>query len=71
MKIVVYKTNLKNEYQKEMITPVIEQIKGITRWSIDFEDKDKVLRIEGHGLKSKQIEADIIKAGFECEILHY
>ncbi|WKZ74563.1 MAG: hypothetical protein QY303_10455 [Vicingaceae bacterium] len=70
MKVIVYKTNIKNEYQKEMIAPVIGKIKGITEWSIDFEDKDKVLRIEGYSLNPKHIEAVIIKAGFECEILY-
>lgn len=70
MKIIVFKTNLRNEYQKEMIAPVILQIKGVTRWSIDFDNKDKVLRIEGHGLMAAQIAAGIIEAGFECETLY-
>lgn len=70
MKIFVFKTNIKNDFQKEMVAPVINQIKGINRWSFDLEDKNKVLKIEGHGLKSEQIEAMISKAGFECETMY-
>ena len=70
MKIFVFKTNLKNDYQKEMIAPVIKQIKGVTRWTVDFEDKNKVLRIEGHGLNSKHIQSEITNAGFECEKMY-
>ena len=67
---ILFKTNFRNEYQKQMITPVICQIEGVKHWSIDFEDKDKILRIEGLGLNSKSIEQEIINAGFDCKILY-
>jgi copper chaperone CopZ len=70
MKIFVFKTNLKNEYQKEMITPAIKQIHGITKWNVDFDDKNRALRIEGHGLNSKHIESVVRTAGFECEQMY-
>ena len=70
MKIFVFKTNIKNDYQKEMVAPIINQIKGINRWSVNLEDKNRALRIEGHGLKSQQIEEMISKAGFECETMY-
>lgn len=70
MKIFVFKTNLKNEYQKEMITPAIKQIQGIKKWNVDFDDKNKALRIEGHGLNAKYIESVVRSAGFECEQMY-
>ncbi len=67
MKIFVFKTNLQNEYQKKIIAPAINNIKGMRRWSVDFENN--ILRIEGFGLKPQNIEAGIIEAGFECELI--
>ncbi|OFY84677.1 MAG: hypothetical protein A3F72_16040 [Bacteroidetes bacterium RIFCSPLOWO2_12_FULL_35_15] len=70
MKIFLFKTDVKNDYQKKMVAPVINQIKGINRWSFDLEDKNKVLRVEGHGLKPQQIEEMISNAGFKCETMY-
>ena len=70
MKAIVFKTNLQNDYQKQMLAPVISRMKGVARWSVDFMDKNKTLRIEGHGLKPQKIQEDITNAGFECKMMY-
>lgn len=70
MKTFAFKTNVRNDYQVLMVSPVINQIRGIQKWSIDFNDKNKVLKVEGYGLNSSKITEQIIEAGFDCEKLY-
>lgn len=70
MKIFVFKTNISNEEQKQMVKPLLNQIKGITRWSVNLDDKDNSMRVEGHGIKPEKIKDIISIAGFECEIMY-
>ena len=69
MKIFVFKTNIKSEEQKEMLKPILNQIKGINRWQVNLEDKDKELRIEGHGIKPETIRALTSTIGIKCRII--
>lgn len=67
MEILVFKTNIPE------IKPVVEQHlrqhEGISQWSIDFGDRDKVLRVEAHNVQPVAIVQSITAAGFECEEL--
>jgi len=70
MKLFVFRTNLKNESQKEIIEEALSQLKGIYRWSIDMNDRNKALRIQCHGLKDKEIQSLICNAGIDCKKMY-
>jgi hypothetical protein len=42
---------------------------SISRWNIDLEDIDKVLRIESNDIELTEIVQLIHNAGFQCEEL--
>ena len=67
MKILIFKTNIDSKKHKIVIEDVLKQHKGISKWSIDFEDKNNILRIDGYGITAQKIIKTINEAGFKCE----
>ena len=70
METFIFKTNIANSHHAKKLKPLLQQFPSITRWSVDTEDEDKVLRIETYELIT---ELDIIKTvkhfGYHCEVL--
>ena len=69
MKIFIFKTNIETEEQKEMLGPILNQFKGINRWQVDLNDKNKEMRIEGHGLQPEKIKSMLSTVGIKCKIM--
>jgi hypothetical protein len=69
MEILVFKTNIKHKKDLKGIDKLLSNIDGIALWTIDREDKDKILRIEWAGANPKVIASHIVQAGFMCEEL--
>ena len=69
VKIFLFKTNIQKESDKKLIRQALLQYKGIKKWGIDFESKNKVMRIEGYGVTTEKIIEVITKAGFHCKVL--
>lgn len=44
--VLVFKTNINSLIQLKKLGQVLKSKKGIQKWNIDLEDKDRVLRIE-------------------------
>ncbi len=69
MEILVFKTNLQYKKNIKQVTPQLNELKGIIKWSIDFHDKDKILRIVSDDLSPRLIENTLKNAGYACEEL--
>jgi copper chaperone len=69
MEVLVFKTNLRFKKQISAITPHINNLQGISRWNVDRDDKDKVLRIESDNLCPRTVETTLQQAGYLCEEL--
>jgi tRNA G26 N,N-dimethylase Trm1 len=67
--VLVFKTNILSDGDVEKIGRVLASESNITRWNIDRNDIDKVLRIECDQLQPKVIIKLLRDAGFECEEL--
>lgn len=67
--ILIFKTNIKSEFDKIRLKPVLDSQKYIEEWSVDLLDEDSVLRIVSGQLKHHQIITLINNQGFECCIL--
>ncbi len=53
-----------------MVAPVLDSHPFITRWTIDTEDIDKVLKVETKGNLSENNMINLLKSsGFDCEVL--
>lgn len=70
MDIFVFRTNIGTKKLVEALKPVFSKQRAISRWSVDIEDIDNVMRVV---TKARLPEMDIIKMvrnlGFECEAL--
>lgn len=53
---LVFHTNLQTKTDVEYISEAMNNLPGILDWSVDLEDWEKVLRVEGIGIRAGQIE---------------
>ena len=70
MKLFILKTDIQTEKQLAQLRPVFQQIDDITRWTIDMEDVDHVLKVET-GVDSQEMEMiHLLRTkGINCEQL--
>ncbi len=70
MEIFIFKTDIKTNKKINIVKPLFNNISSIQDWSVDTEDIDNVLRIEGnHGIDENKIMQMVKTKGFSCEIL--
>lgn len=67
MKLLIFKTNIVNESRIKKVNALLAYNPGLMNWSIDMEDRDKVLRIEA---EDQVMESDVMEIvnswGVEC-----
>lgn len=70
MKLLIFKTNIENESRVKKVNALLAYNPAVMDWSIDMEDRDRVLRIEA---EDQIIESDVMEIvntwGLECQIL--
>ncbi|MEO5684827.1 MAG: hypothetical protein ABIQ88_19450 [Chitinophagaceae bacterium] len=69
MDVLVLKTNIRYKKQVKEVAPLLDGRNNISRWNIDLNDIDKVLRIESKNMELPEIVQLIKGAGFYCEEL--
>ena len=69
MHLFIYKTNIGQESDVREIANALQCHQHITRWTVDCEDIDKVLRIESTINNPEELILTITKAGYLCEEL--
>ena len=65
MKIFQFKTNINSARQEEEIKPLLQEIKGITRWSVNQD----AMQVEGYGIKPEKIIDIVTRAGYTCSMI--
>ncbi len=69
IEILVFKTNISCHEEAEKIGCMLSAEKNITRWTVDLDDVDKVLRIECEHTHPLAVIEILRDAGFKCEEL--
>lgn len=70
MNLFIFKTNIKSRRKARMFGAIFRKHPSIYTWSIDFEDRDRVLRIESDkAMQSDAIMHLVTNHGFICEDL--
>ena len=69
MEVLVFKTNLESFKHIRKLYPLLKAIKGILNWNVDFEDTDKILRLETADISPRTVESALQNAGFYCREL--
>jgi copper chaperone len=62
-----FKTNIKCSGCIAQVTPHLNAVKGLEKWSVDVENSDKTLTVIVDGLNPKQIEDVVSKAGYQAQ----
>lgn len=57
MDCLVFRTNLSDKTEVECISESLDSISGITEWSVDLEDWERVLRVVGTSIEPRHIIA--------------
>jgi copper chaperone len=65
-----FKTNINCSGCIATVTPHLEQVNGISEWSVDTGIKDKVLTVKSEGITETQVVDIVKKAGFKIEPLN-
>lgn len=67
MKLLIFKTNIANESRIKKVNALLAYNPGLMDWSIDLEDRDKVLRIEAEDQVDESDVMEIVNSwGVEC-----
>lgn len=70
MEILVFRTSLKYKKDIKVISSYLNAQDTIIKWNVDFEDWEKILRVEARiSLSVNQLISEIKKLGFECSEL--
>ncbi|MEO5591630.1 MAG: hypothetical protein ABIR15_19905 [Chitinophagaceae bacterium] len=69
MEVLILKTNIRYKKQVKTVASLLDGQGNISRWNIDLNDIDKVLRIEADDMELTEVVQLIQEAGFHCEEL--
>lgn len=67
--ILIFRTNIRFNKDLRQVSILFATNPAIRQWSVDREDRDKVLRIESRGLQAVAVIQLLTGAGFLCEEL--
>ena len=67
--ILIFKTTIKTEKDKQFIGEILNKNSAIQEWSVDCDDVDCLLRIVSQTLTAESILKLINQLGFQCEEL--
>jgi len=66
MEILVFKTDIIDKQQVNLLEPQLNELKGIIRWNVDLHDCDKILRVVSENISPRFIEQQMLEAGHYC-----
>jgi copper chaperone len=69
METLKFKTNVKCGGCIATVTPFLNQVKGIEKWSVDTSNPMKILTVETENLQPEVIIETLKKAGYKADLL--
>lgn len=65
MQSLQFKTNINCGGCIKAVTPFLDEIEGIQNWTVDTQNPDKILVVEGDTVAAAEVVAAVEDAGFE------
>lgn len=62
-----FKTNINCGGCIKTVTPHLDKAEGITAWSVDTDNKDKILTVKSTGITKEEVIEIVKKASFKIE----
>jgi hypothetical protein len=69
VKVLVFQTDFFTKREVLEIHPLLDSLPGLKEWTIDLDDCDHVLRVEGTEITNEMIISTIGKVGYTAEVL--
>ena len=70
MELFIFKTDIRTKRQIKQLKPVLESNSHISRWTIDMDDIDRVLKVETDVNSCQEELITLVKSqGIYCEEL--
>lgn len=69
MMILIFKTNLLNNKDVNLVAEELTALAGAGNWTVDITDEDKVLRLQVKRDITETLKHLLANHGFTCEIL--
>jgi len=69
MNTLKFKTNVNCGGCIATITPHLNQVKGIVKWSVDTSNPSKILTVEAPGINPDVIIETLKKAGYKADLV--
>ncbi len=63
-----FKTNINCGNCVRTVTGFINEVKGIEKWSVDTDNPEKILTVEGENLTAEAVIEAVEEAGFDIKI---
>jgi copper chaperone len=60
-----FKTNIHCNNCLRAVTGFLNEVSGITHWSVDTDNPDKILTVEGAAVNVKDVLTAVEEAGFD------
>ena len=71
-KLLVFSTSVQSKLDVLLIAPDLNKLSKITRWCIDLNDWEKVLKIESNDeIKAIEVEQILTMHGYSCKTLDH
>jgi copper chaperone len=67
MNTLKFKTTIKCGGCIATVTPFLNQIEGISKWSVDTNNPDKILTIETETVSADEITSVLKSAGYQAQ----
>jgi len=67
--ILIFRTNIRSKKDLNAVDKALSSFPDITRWNVDRQDIDKVLRIESVSHIPHEIISSVQSAGYACSEL--
>jgi copper chaperone len=61
------KTSVKCNGCIATVTPLLDKLEGLERWSVDLNDPDRILTADISGISAEDVMSVLQKAGFKAE----
>ncbi|EGJ99716.1 MULTISPECIES: heavy-metal-associated domain-containing protein [Dysgonomonas] len=68
-KTFTFKTNINCGGCIAKVTPFLDEVKGISNWNVDTENKNKILTVVSDGITESEVIDTVQKAGFKIETI--
>lgn len=65
-----FKTNIHCNNCLRAVTGFLNEVPGITHWSVDTDNPDKILTVEGTSVSVQDVVAAVEEAGFDITPLN-